>query len=201
MNRDRTIIVVLAVLLLGSLLANAWLLKRSPRPVPSAGEGTPSARVDGPRERGTSAAYEIVANPEMKGRLGRIVITFAGEEKALSGTRTAIYKPGAETLVKAEYGPVAAELIAGDYDLEVSGRKVAGVPVEAGKDTRIASGALRLHGAANTRFVIYPAGEAEKYLYVDYGNGLKGLPVGEYEVEVSGQREKVTVEAGKVTDF
>lgn len=203
MNRDKVTIGVLAFLLLASLVANGLLLRRGTVP-PDQGSSEakePVARAAGEPDRGTSAIYEVVANPEMKGRLGRIVMDFAGDPEAMKATRTAISKPGEETLLKAEYGAFAVELIAGRYDLDVGGRKVAGVPVEPGKDTRIASGALRLHGAANTRFVIYPAGEPEKYLYVGYGNSVKGLPIGEYDVDVGGQREKVIIEAGKVTDF
>lgn len=203
MNRDKTIIAVLAVLLLASVVINGWLWRRlrSVNPATAANTALPAARAEGERERGKSAEYEIVVNPKMQGRLGRIVLRFAGEPAALGSTRTAIYKPGSATVLKTHYGPFEAELLAGEYDLDVSGRKIAGIPVEPGKDTVIASGVLRLHGSSSTRFVIYPVGEPEKYLYVDYGNGTRGLPIGEYEVEVSGQREKVVVEAGKVTDF
>ena len=59
---------------------------------------------------------------------------------------------------------------------------------------------LRLHGAAKTRFTIHEPG-AKSSFHAAYGNAEFGLPAGEYEVDVSGQKEKVTIEAGKVTEF
>lgn len=203
MNRDKTIIAVLTLLLLASLVANGVLWTRARRDSAAApADGpAPAARTSAPRERGASSAYEIVANPELKGRLGRIVLTFADTGESLQSTRTAIYQPGKDSAAKVSYGPVTAEVLPGEYDLEVSGRKLKGVPVEAGKDTRIPSGVLRLHGADGTRFAIFEPGATDDSLYVDYGNGAKGLPAGEYEVEVNGVREKVLIEAGKVTEF
>lgn len=201
MNRYRTIAVVLALLLLASLACN-WVLWRkahdaaAPVAAPAATAGAQNLP---PRDSGTKAAYDIVANPEMKGRLGRVVLTFA-EEGNIKETRTAFNKTGGADLIRVDYGIVAAELPPGDYDLEVSGEKIARIPVESGKDTRVHSGVLRLHGSKETRFTIHEPG-AEKSFHVAYGNAEFGLPVGEYEVEISGQREKVTIEAGKVTDF
>lgn len=203
MNRNKAVITVLAVLLGGSLAAN-WMLWRRAGQVASGPAAAPSAmdtREEGKRERGAAVGVELVANPAMKGRLGRIVLTFAEIEEGIEQTRTVIYKAGTASSVATDYGTVEAELLPGEYDLEVNGKKLAGVRVESGKDTRVASGVLRLHGAGNTRFVIHDVGGQDDYLYVGYGNSARGLPAGEYEVAVGGQREKVTIEPGKVTDF
>lgn len=204
MNRDKKVITVLAVLLVASLGANVMLWQRSRGG--GVGEGPVVAaemktRPSGTRERGVPYKVEVVANPAMKGRLGRIVLTFAETEGGLDATRTVIYQAGTDKSVATDYGTVEAELLPGEYDLEVSGKKLAAVRVEPGKDTRVASGVLRLHGASNTRFVIYDVGGQDDSLYVGYGNSARGLPAGEYEVDVGGQREKVTIEPGKVTDF
>ena len=77
MNRDRSIAVVLALLLLASLACN-WVLWRKSRVVGPAAIAKPEGRQSASaRERGVKGAYELVANPEMKGRLGRVVIAYA----------------------------------------------------------------------------------------------------------------------------
>ena len=203
MNRDKVISIILVLLLILSLVFN-WVLWRKSRGAASpAVAATPAAqaaaRKSPPRERGTQGLYDITANPEMKGRLGRIVVTFA-EGVDIRMTRTSFYKAGSADSIKSDYGKVATELPPGTYDLEVSGKKIAGIPVESGKDTGVRSGVLRLHGSKETRFSIYDVG-AKNFLHVAYGNAELGLPVGEYEVEISEQREKVKIESGKVTDF
>ena len=200
MNRDKVIIVILVLLLAASLAGNwvLWNKSRSGAAVAAKTPG-PEARRTAPRERGDPGLYEIKANPEMKGRLGRIVLSFA-EGAEIKGTRTTVYKAGGADMLRADYGPVTAELPPGSYDLEVCGRKISSIPVESGKDTNVRSGVLRLHGAANTRFTIHEPG-AKDFFHVAYGNAGFGLPAGEYEVDVSGQREKVTIEPGKITEF
>lgn len=200
MNRDRVVIVLLALLLAVSLGFNWKLWTRTRGAPPAAGvASTVAGRGSATGTAGSKSAYEVVRNPEMAGRLGRIVIPFAGEGK-LEGTRTAFFKPGSSDLVQAVYGRVALELPPGGYDLEICGRKMAGVPVESGKDTRLYSGVLRLHGSSSTRFVIHTPGSDET-VHVAYGNAELGLPAGEYEIEIGGQREPMTIEHGKVTDF
>jgi hypothetical protein len=203
MNRDRAIIGVLVVLLVASLALNGVLWKRSRSPAAAVATETPAAkgRTSPPRDAGKPAQFELVANPELKGRLGRIVLQFSDEVK-LEGhsTRTVIYAAGKPDSLKTDYNAFAADLPPGKYDLEVAGKKVSGVVVESGKDTRVRSGILRTHGSANTRMVICDVGSPDA-LQTVYGNAMVGLPVGEYEIEVSGVREKVTVEQGKVTEF
>jgi hypothetical protein len=203
MSRERILIVVLLALLGVSLFFNFRWWQRSRQTgsaaVAASAPEPMSARATAPRERGERAQYEVVANPELKGRLGRIVLGFA-EGVKLESTRTAFYQAGKSSSVRTGYGAITAEMMPGSYDIEVNGKKLADIPVEAGKDTRIRSGALRLHGSPSTRFVIYEAGAAAN-IHVAYGNAEFGLPAGEYEVEVNDVREKITIEPGKVTDF
>lgn len=201
MNRDRFIALVLALLLLLSLVAN-WMLWRNSRGGDRAVVAGPVARAgSGPRESGERSAYEFVDNPAMKGRLGRIVIAYVNDVKLPpDSNRTAFYKAGTSELIHSAYGAIAAELPPSSYDLEVNGKKLAGVPVKSGKDTRVPSGVLKLHGSDQTRFVIFDVGGKE-HIRVAYGNAVLGLPAGDYEIEVSGQRDKFTIEPGKVTDF
>ena len=201
MNRDRAIAVTLALLLLVSLAGNWMLWKKSRAATGPAlvAEIQPEARTSPLRERGNQGLYEVVANPEMKGRLGRIVLNFA-EGASIAETRTTIHKAAGSEMLRADYGVVAADMPPGTYDLEISGKRIEGIPVESGKDTRVHTGVLRTHGSKQTRMTISDVGSKSSF-HVVYGNTEFGLPVGEYEIEISGQREKVAIEAGKVTDF
>jgi len=201
MNRDRKIAVVLAVLLLVSLAGNGVLWKKSRGAAGTpATTAQPEARKNTPRERGDPGAYEITANPEMKGRLGRIVLGFAVGATLKDSTRTSISREGNPDMGKVAYGIFDAELPAGVYNVEICGIKIAGIPIESGKDTRVRSGVLRTHGSKETRITVSPAGRKDDY-HVVYGNSEFGLPVGEYDVGISGEQEKVTIEDGKITDF
>lgn len=201
MNRDRSIAVVLALLLLASLACN-WVLWRKSRVVGPVTTAKPEARQStSSREKGVQGVFELVANPEMKGRLGRVVIAYAdGVTLNPDANRTGIYKEGENKEASYGYGRIARELAPGTYDLVINGKKVSGIPVKSGHDTRIPSGVLRLHGANELRFTIHEVGE-ESSFKVAYGNALVGLPAGDYEIEVSGSREKFTIEPGKITDF
>lgn len=201
MNRDRSIAVVLALLLLASLAGN-WVQWRKSRVVGPATITKPEGRQGtSTRVRGGPGAYELVANPEMKGRLGRVVIAYAdGVTINPDANRTGIYKEGENKEATYGYGPVARELAPGTYDLVINGKKISGIPVKSGHDTRIPSGVLRLHGANELRFTIHEVGKESSFKSA-YGNALVGLPAGDYEIEVNGSREKFTIEPGKITDF
>ena len=203
MNRNKVLNIALTLLLLASLACN-WILWRksrggaSPAVAAAQAEGRTS---DESREKGVQGVYEMVANPEMQGRLGRVVIAYAeGATLNPDNNRTVFYKKGSADSVRTSYGPVAAELAPGIYDLEINGKKIAGIPVKSGQDTRVPSGVLRFHGSSETSFWICDVG-VKDYLRVAYGNALIGLPAGDYEIEINGQREKVTIEPGKITDF
>lgn len=143
--------------------------------------------------------FELAANAELKGRLGRIIITYPGDTK-ISGARTDIYRSGSSGKVKTEFGHVAVELMPASYDVEINGHKVVDVAVEARNDTRISVGVLRLHGSSNTRFDILEPGTQVK-IQTAFGDTDIGLPAGKYGVSVNGQTENVTITNGKVTEY
>lgn len=202
MNRDRSIAVGLALLLLVSLACN-WVLWRKSRGagVPPVAAQPVMRKSSASRDRGVQGDYKMVVNPEKKGRLGRVLITYVGGAKLNPDyNRTVFYKEGGAENVSSAYGPVVCELAPGVYDLEINGKKISGIPVKSGQDTLIPSGVLRLHGAKETRFTIHNIGVKDDFC-VAYGNALVGLPAGDYEIEISGSREKFTIEDGKITDF
>ncbi|MDB6126199.1 MAG: uncharacterized protein JWM35_95 [Verrucomicrobia bacterium] len=157
----------------------------------SASTGNPGGEVQGP--------FDVIDNPNLKGRLGRITVTFPAETK-VKDSRIDIYRAGNKAKIKTEYGNVATELVTATYDVEIDGQKVAGVGVESRRDTRIAVGVLRLHGAKDTRVDILASGTKTK-IFTVYGEADVGLPAGSYDLLVSGQTETVTIKDGVVTEF
>ena len=147
-----------------------------------------------------ATAFEIVTNPELKGRFGRIVVGFPPGTKDLLA-QTEVFKPGDANRIRSGYGNFEAEFIPGTYDLNVSGHRFAGVVVERGSDTRVKVGVLRLiTSSANTNFEVFEVGGKNRLQGV-YGQKEIGLPIGTYEVEVNGQREKVKIESDRITEY
>ena len=152
-----------------------------------------------PHDLSSPGAYEIVPNPVLKGRLGRLLVTFPADTK-ISGTRTGVHQSGNANEIEAKYGNVQIELIPGTYDVFINGQVVAGVTIQSHQDTRIHVGVLRLSGSSSTRFGIYAPGGAEE-LQAKYGDNDVGLPVGEYDVSIKDVRERVKITAGTITEF
>lgn len=148
---------------------------------------------------GPGSAFEIVANAELKGRLGRMVIAFPGELK-VSDTRIDITKAGSGPKIKTGFGSFTTELMPGNYDVTINGLKVAGVTVESHADTRVRVGVLHLNSTKKTRFDLFaPAGKSPAKTV--YGEAILGLPIGNVDLEVSGQRESLVIADGKVTEY
>ena len=94
----------------------------------------------------------------------------------------------------------AFDLLPGTYEVVISGKRVTGVTVRSGNDTRIRVGVLRVSASASTRIDLVE-GADERSLASDYGPSAFGLPIGEVGVRIAGQTEVVTIEAGQVTEF
>ncbi|MBL9189894.1 MAG: hypothetical protein JNK23_20610 [Opitutaceae bacterium] len=154
-----------------------------------------------PQMHESEPCCSIVPNAELKGRLGRIVVAFPATTgaKKLSAT-TVVFKAGETKSLRTDYSNVAVEMMPGTYELEIGGQKVVGVVVEARSDTVVKVGVLRTNGSASTTFNVFPAGGSKK-LTTLYGENVIGLPIGDYEVEVNGQRERVTIREGNVTEY
>lgn len=129
--------------------------------------------------------------------MGSIVVRYPG---GASSTRIDVYAAGdASKSIDSDYGDASLPLAPGTYDVTVGGRRVPGVSVQAGHDTRIRAGVLHVHATEGTRIdVVDSNGEA---LASDYGEGRYGLPIGTVLVEVAGQREPALIEDGEVTEF
>lgn len=142
-------------------------------------------------------AYTIVENAELTGRVGRVVVAFP-EGASASSTRIEIRPEGGKELSESGYGRITADLLPGKYDVQVSGVVIPGVEVRSRHDSKIAVGVLRVSLGSSTRVEIFRGGQS---VASGYGKGQYGLPVGSYEVEISGKREPITITAGGITDF
>jgi hypothetical protein len=136
-----------------------------------------------------------LANPALKGRMGRIVVAFPNDAVP-KATRVAVLKDTKE--VQAGYGSQTWDLLPGSYDVVISGKQVSNVTVQSGHDTNIKVGVLHVSAGAQTRSEVLDSG---KVLAGGYGEHLVGLPAGSFEVRVSGQAETVTISEGQITDF
>ncbi|MDQ3439570.1 MAG: hypothetical protein M3478_04395 [Planctomycetota bacterium] len=150
----------------------------------------------------TNKAFEIVATPKMKGRLGRVMFKFP-EGAKVSGTQIAVVKAGAkkgERPIHSGYGNASFDLLPGTYAVVISGKIVDAAPVKSGHETMPIVGVLRLNADSNTAMKVFDA-DKKSEVYSGYGSADVGLPVGTYHVQVAGQMEEVRVEGGKVTEF
>jgi hypothetical protein len=171
--------------------------KAAETPVASDRQNGPPSGLTPVKGEGSSACCEVVANPDLKGRMGRLVIQFP--EGADPGhTRVDIIHPVEQKSLKGGFGSQSADLLPGIYDVDISKKRLTSVPVKSGHDTRVKVGVLRITAGQNTRIDIIDAGEK---LTGGFGAQLIGLPVGSFHVLVAGQTEGVEIQDGKVTEF
>lgn len=168
-------------------------------PPVASGEETasPGAALTPVKGEGSADCCEVVANPELKGRMGRLVVQFPKGADA-SHTRVDIIHPVQQKALKGGYGNQTTELLAGLYDVDISKKRLADVPIKSGHDTRVKVGLLRITAGKDTRIDIMDAG---KKLTGGYGDQVIGLPAGSFHVLVAGQTEGVEIKDGKVTEF
>jgi len=143
-----------------------------------------------------STCCSVVPNPTMKGRLGRLVVTFPEGTKVNARVGASI--GGKEATYG--HGNQAFELFPGNYTVVISGKRVDNVTVQSGHDTKVKVGVLRVTAPGGTRMGIL---DKDRKTEITYGHGSQefGLPIGTVYVSVAGQSEAVTIQDGKITDF
>jgi hypothetical protein len=158
--------------------------------------GAPGSTGGRPQSASSSQSFDIVPNPEMRGRLGRVVVAFPEKVSA----HVQVFRPGEPQSVADGYGDRAFDLFPGTYDVAISGKRVAGVTVRSASDTQIKVGVLRVNASGGTQVEV--TDPASKQRVADgYGTVVFGLPVGEVGVRVAGQTETVVIEAGQVSEL
>jgi hypothetical protein len=152
-----------------------------------------SSLVPAPEAGAQDACCDVVANPALR-RLGRLVVAYPEKVSA----RIDVFRADDTTSIANAYGDKSIDLLPGSYDVTITGKRVAGVTIRAGHDTQIKVGVLRVIVSDGTRIDLV---SGDQQLASGYGTEAYGLPIGEVGVEIAGQTEMVTVEAGQVTEF
>jgi hypothetical protein len=167
-------------------------------PAPMEPQAQPTA-VKTPPMLPSGTCCDIVANPALKGRLGRLLVTFPEGANA-GNARVDVYKAGEPKALTGGYGSQTLDLLPDTYAVVISGKRVEGVTIQSGQDTRMKVGVLRVSAGGNTRVdLLDPA--TKQALTGGYGSNQFGLPIGTVLVQVAGQSEAVTIEDGKIKDF
>ncbi|MBI3603730.1 MAG: hypothetical protein HY205_04700 [Nitrospirae bacterium] len=143
--------------------------------------------------------YVISTDPELTGRLGRLVVTFPDGANA-SGSPVDVYKPGEAKAVAGGYGSQQLDLLPGTYAVVISGKRIEGVIVQSAHDTKMKVGVLRVSAGSGTRIDLVDS-ITQKEITGGYGKQVFGLPIGTVQVRIAGQSELVTIQDGKITDF
>jgi hypothetical protein len=170
----------------------------SSAPLPS----TVSPSTPSPVDSGTAVSNsccETVLNPDLKGRLGRLVVNFP-EGANPGSTRIEVFKPAEPKALDAAFGGHIFDLLPGTYEVEISKKRLTGVAIQSAHDTRVKAGVLQITAGGNTRVDVSEV-DGQSPLTGGFGNQTIGLPVGIFQVNVSGQAEQVTIEDRKVTEF
>lgn len=141
--------------------------------------------------------YVISANPELKGRLGQMVVAFPKGASA-SNTRTFVYKE--QNAITDFYGDKTVELLPGTYAVAITGKRVEGITIQSGHDSKVKVGMLRVAAGKDTRVFLLDT-DKTRVLTDGYGNQELGFPIGTVYVSIAGQSEAVTIKDGQITDF
>jgi len=156
--------------------------------------GRPGA---GAPARGAATCCDVVPNPTMRGRLGRVVIAYPEE---VSDARFDVFRPGEQQSMRGGYGNQQLDVLPGTYEVTISGKRIAGVTVTSAHETRIKVGVLRVYASDATRVDLVDPASGE-VLIGGYGDKVFGLPPGEVGVRIAGETETVTIAAGQVVEF
>jgi len=157
--------------------------------------GAPLPGVKLPTIHGEEPCCAVVANAALKGRMGRVVVAFPVGVLP-KATRVAVLKDGKE--VKAGFGSQSWEVLSGSYDVMISGKRVSNVTVQAGYDTQVKVGVLRVTAGKQTKSEVLDGG---KMIASGHGDHLVGLPAGSYDLKVAGKTETITIQDGQITEF
>ncbi len=149
-----------------------------------------------PELSSASTCCTVVANPAMKGRLGRLVVTYP--EGTNVDAHIDVSKEGKRAT--SGYGNQAFDLLPGSYTVVISGKRVDNVPVQSGHDTKVKVGVLRMTAPGGTRMDVLDQ-DKKTHVTSGYGNKQFGLPIGTVHVQIAGQMEPVTIKDGQITDF
>ena len=137
----------------------------------------------------------IIANPELSGISGRVVVDAL---EGVSSFHVEVFKAGTSERVKDWYGNANVDLLPGNYDINLNGVLVTDATVNRQMDTTIRSGALSVNLSDGSHWEVFD--EAQETRFNDtYGTATIALPVGAYAVRVAGGWLKIEIVDGAVT--
>lgn len=173
-------------------------------------ERTPIVRPTGIREapqqppttEGEQPAFTLVPNAKLPAEIGRLVIRFPEGTERRDYQRIQFPKDQKDIHAAIEWGSLAKELAPGEYIVAVNGKMVEGVKVEAGSDTTLAVGVLRVKAPDGTFFEIVEEDlDNAPAIFSESGPKDIALPPGSYFIRVNKQILPFTIEDAKFTEF
>lgn len=144
-----------------------------------------------------SRLWEFKPSEDLKGAKGRLVVDFH-DEVPMAHMLVKIYsKDGGEPLSDRKR---RFDLLSGAYDVVIAGKRVTGVPIQSGQETRLLMGLLRVVYTDMSRTEVYDS-DKKTLLVKDYGTLRLGLPVGKYWVKLAGRMVEIEIKDGQVVEF
>ena len=138
--------------------------------------------------------WVITQNLLAKGATGRLFLNLPTDAECV----ITISQPVTEKQVFYSIHEHSFSFVPGTYDIQISGSKVKDVPVQKGMDTRVKAGILNV--VASGIWTLYDE-KRERQVY--YSNTAKKivLPVGTYQLEITGTMQQVIIKDGETVDF
>jgi hypothetical protein len=159
----------------------------------------PISRTPGATE---TEAYTIKPNPKLIGDIGRILVRYPEDIRKRDNQRIQFPKTKDTKNAEINWGSVAKETPPGDYLVTINGKLLEGVKVQAGADTQIRLGVLRLELPDNQTWEIIEEDlDSAPALYYAGGPADLALPVGTYYVRTKSEISPVKIEENKTTNF
>lgn len=144
-----------------------------------------------------SRRWEFKPSEDLKGAKGRLVVNFH-DEVPMAHMLVKIYsKDGGEPLSDRRR---RFDLLSGTYDVVIAGKRVTGVPIQSGQETRLLMGLLRVVYTDMSRTEVYDS-DKTTLLVKDYGTLRLGLAVGKYWVKLAGRMVEIEIKDGQVVEF
>ncbi len=144
-----------------------------------------------------SRRWEIKPSEDLKGAKGRLVVNFHDEVPMGHMLVKISSNDGGEPLSDRKR---RFDLLSGTYDVEVAGKRVVGVPIQAGQETHLLMGLLRVVYKDMSTTEVYDSDKKTR-IVKDNGTLRLGLPVGKYWVKLAGRMVEVEIKEGQVVEF
>lgn len=144
-----------------------------------------------------SRRWEIKPSEDLKGAKGRLVVNFHDEVPMAHMLVKISSKDGGEPLSDRKR---KFDLLPGTYDVVVSGKRLAGVPIQSGQETHLMMGFLRVVYKDMSSTEVYDS-DKKTLLVKDYGTLRLGLPIGKYWIRLAGRMIEIEIKDGQVLEF